>query len=110
MYFYLYIQERLKTKEFLTPTISQLHHYSNWMNVKMQGSSNFESLFKGTSHLWTKITFNLVFRNKVHKTLNFGKYSRPFRTYFQKCKYLNACSILINVNKCLVKSKCKPPF
>lgn len=51
MYFYLYIQERLKTKEFLTPTISQLHHYSNWMNVKMQGSSNFESLFKGTSHL-----------------------------------------------------------
>ena len=98
MYFYLYIQERMKTKEFLTPTISQLHHYSNWMNVKMQGSSNFESLFKGTSHLWTKITFNLVFRKQ-------GAQDTKFREI-----YLDACSILINVNKCLVKSKCKPPF
>ena len=81
MYLNLYIQERLKTIEFLNPTISQLHYYSNWMNVIMQGSSNFENLFKGTSHLWIKITFNLLFRKQ-------GAQDTKFRQIFETLKNL----------------------
>ena len=96
------LADRKHSLQFPIPTISQLHYYSNWMYVKMQCSSNSENLLKGTSHLWTKVTFNLLFRKQGAQDIEFRE---TFENLFPEM-HVSRCRLNFDdVTKCPVKSE-----